>query len=182
MLQSLLSFVALLSTTFAFSPIYGPTFPLPRNFANIPPIRIALDNLTSTLNTAFNTGASDYGPQDPASAAGVQIFSLCDNDSQVFAYYHNGKILSNATGVQKIDGDSIWRIGSLSKLVTVYLVLAELRDGLWDMKVTQVIPELRRRTTWGGYWEEVALGSLASHLSGLTQNRLFPSFVFPCRL
>ncbi|KAF2731271.1 beta-lactamase/transpeptidase-like protein, partial [Polyplosphaeria fusca] len=157
-----------------FCPIYGPAFPAPSSLAQSSTFRLALKNLTSTLDAAFASGNSSLGPVETTSANAIQVFSLNDDESPLYEYYRSGSILSPA-GVQKVDGDSVMRIGSISKLITVYMVLAELGDKAWDFKITEVVPELKNwnRTEWEENplyhvnWDEITLGSLAGHLSGI---------------
>lgn len=134
-----------------------------------------MQNLTQAFNAGFTTGDSPYGSVDPSGANAVQIFSL-DNAAPLFEYYHDGTTLSNYSGIRKVDGDSIFRIGSISKLVTVYMILVELGDRYWDTCATEVIPELRNRTMWKENpvdyvkWEDITLGALAGQVAGVTRD------------
>lgn len=160
----------------ALCPIYGPTFPYPKNLANSAIVQSALQNLTNTINADYAAGNSSHGPVDPASGAAIQIFSLEDQDSPLYEYYHDGTLLANSTGVKTINGDSIFRIGSVAKLLTVYLVLAELGDGVWTIPITEALPELRNRTRSLENpidyvrWDDITLGGLASHVAGVARD------------
>jgi hypothetical protein len=171
----------------AFCPIHGPAFPIPVDLLKSSAIQSALENLTSTLDAGFSAGCSSLGPVETTSANAVQIFSLGD-DSAFFEYYRSGSILSPA-GVQKVDGDSVFRIGSISKLITVYMVLVELGSKMWDVKIPDVVPELKDwdRAAWEKdpvyhvNWDEVTLGSLTDHLSGIAtsgKTKITPSCRF----
>jgi len=165
-------------------PIYGPTFPYPTNLTTSATVQSALQHLTNAIDAGFAAANSSYGPIDPASATAIQIFSLEDKDpdSPLYEYYHDGTLLSNSTGVKSINGDSVFRIGSVSKLLTVYLVLAELGDVVWATPITEALPELRNRTRWMGNpidyvkWDDIILGALASQLSGVTRDCEFRCF------
>jgi len=164
-------------------PIYGPTFPYPTNLTTTAIIQSALQNLTDAIDAGFAAANSSYGPVDPASATAIQIFSLEDEDSPLYEYYHDGTLLSNSTGVKRINGGSVFRIGSVSKLLTVYLVLAELGDVVWATRIIDALPELRNRTTrWMDNpidyvkWDDITLGALASQLSGVTRDCEFSMF------
>ncbi|KAF2799391.1 hypothetical protein K505DRAFT_65555 [Melanomma pulvis-pyrius CBS 109.77] len=130
------SLLSLLPFTSAINcPLSGAVFPPPTHLANSSTLASALHNLTSLINDGFSTGNSTHGPVDPSGANAVQTFSL-DFDTALFEYYHDGTTLSNVSGVQKVDGDSIFRIGSISKLVSVYMLLIEIGDRYWDTKIT----------------------------------------------
>ena len=69
----------------------------------------------------------------------------------------------------------MFRIGSISKLFTVYTFLLHGGLELWQQPVTDYVPELRQAALESinssnldsVRWEEVTLGSLASHMSGI---------------
>ncbi|KAF2187150.1 beta-lactamase/transpeptidase-like protein [Zopfia rhizophila CBS 207.26] len=175
-----LSAIYLLSTlpsAASLCPIYGPVYPPPKNVKSSNLIKDALQNLTESLNAGFATGNSSHGPVVSSGANAIQIFSLDDEDDKpLFEYYHDGTTLSNSTGVRKVDGDSIFLIGSVSKLVTVYMFLAELGDGYWDDPVSKHIPELKNRTKSHENpidftaWDQVTLGALAGQVGGVTRD------------
>jgi CubicO group peptidase (beta-lactamase class C family) len=160
-------------------PIHGPTFPYPKNLDASAILKSALLNLTEALEAGFASGNSSSGPVDPDGATAIQIFSLEDKSAALYEYYSDGTTLVNSTGVKKVDGDSIFRIGSVSKLHTVYLVLAQLGDRVWHMPVAEAIPELRDRTKSKGNpvdyvdWEDITLGALAGQVSGVTRDCKF---------
>ncbi|KAF2243628.1 beta-lactamase/transpeptidase-like protein [Trematosphaeria pertusa] len=166
-----------LSSPFAAGscPLYGPVFPTPTNLASSASIKDALQTLTETISASFKSENSSYGPVDSTAAYTVQIFSL-ESEKPLLEYYHDGTTLSNTTGVQTVDGDTIFRVGSISKLITVYLFLTELGDSLWNDPVTQHIPELRNRTRSEQNpvdyvnWEQITLGAIAGHVAGLPRD------------
>lgn len=179
--SSSLLFVSVLPFSYAYCPLYGPVFPPPTNVANSDIIKNALQDLKKTFDAGFASQNSSYGRVDSTGANAIQIFSL-DDSAPLFEYYHDGTTLSNSTGVHKIDGDSIYRIGSISKLFTVYMFLAELGDGYWDVRAGDVIPELKGRTQWKENeidyvkWEDVTLGALAGQVAGVTRDCKFYYF------
>ena len=155
-------------------PIAGADFPSPTNLSNEHTMTLALDKLTSILDSGFGTSNSSHGPVDADSAYAIQIFSL-ESESPLFDYYHDGTVLSSS-GVQKIDGDSIFRIGSVSKLVSVYMLLVEVGDRYWDTPIIDIIPELRNRTNSSSNpidftkWDGITLGALAGQVAGLSRD------------
>jgi hypothetical protein len=171
-------FLALLPLASASGcPLPGADFPPPINLSNDSTITSALKNFTSILDSGFSANNSAHGPVDPSGANAVQIFSL-ESEFPLFEYYHDGSTLS-PSGVQTVDGDSIFRIGSVSKLVSVYMLLVEIGDKYWDTAITDIIPELRNRTNSSANpinfvkWADITLGALAGQVAGLPRDCTF---------
>ena len=80
--------------------------------------------------------------------------------------------MANSTsGVHVVDENSIYRIGSISKMFTVYTFLLELGDGYWNQPVTKYVPELaaaaKDDVITQVQWEDVTLGDLAGQMAGI---------------
>jgi hypothetical protein len=73
-----------------------------------------------------------------------------------------------------VDAHTVFRVGSISKIFTVLAVL-KLPGVSLDDPVTKYVPELRDLTTNAPdlsafpvtTWDDITLGALASHLSGI---------------
>ncbi|CAI6332151.1 unnamed protein product [Periconia digitata] len=162
----------LLPVASAFCPIYGPAFPPPKNPGSSKAFPAALEKLTTSI---------DEGRRDPnselteAHTVSVQLFSASSNEP-LYALHREGTTLNTTAGVAKVDSDSIWRIASISKMISVYLTLKEVGDGYWDTPVAEVLPELRGNAKWKDNqvdfvnWESVTLGTLADHTSGIAKD------------
>jgi CubicO group peptidase (beta-lactamase class C family) len=165
-----------------FCPLYGPSFPAATNLSDSTTIQRALKTLKALIDIGFETESSSSGPVDPTAANAIQIFSTEDTAQPLFEYYRNGNT-SSPTGVQDIDGDTVFRIASISKVITAYLILIELGDAHWSTRITDVVPELKGRQKNNDNpidnveWEDVTLGALAGQISGVISN-LF-SFPLP---
>ena len=81
--------------------------------------------------------------------------------------------------MKEVTEDSIYRIGSLSKLITVYLFLLEVGPSYWNHAITEYIPELeaaasnclaRKDPIECTDWHAVTLGALASHMAGVPRD------------
>lgn len=75
-------------------------------------------------------------------AIALQLFSL-DSKNPIYEYYQEGIALSKTDGVNKMYGDSIVRIDSISKLTTVYLLLIGAGDQSFSLPILDVVPELK---------------------------------------
>jgi len=104
----------------------------------------------------------------------VQAFTA-DATLFQYGYVHPGSDVTLTSG--RLDENTVFRIGSVSKLLTVYTLLAE--TGLQQMNepVTKWIPELASQTSSGNSnrvedvsWNDVTIGALASQLSGVNRD------------
>ncbi|EEU33368.1 uncharacterized protein NECHADRAFT_74388 [Fusarium vanettenii 77-13-4] len=127
--------------------LLGPVVPPLLNLGSVGIMHPVLANLSDTLNTAFR----DHGG---------------------FASSMSGEDLVSIT-VLSTDADSVYRIGSISKLFTAYMLLVNYGWEYWDKLVIDFIPELRGHSKSMNDvidsvdWDEVTIGSLASYLSGI---------------
>lgn len=161
-----------LSTAIPNCPIYGPEFPPPQRLSEHPKWQQAVTNLSAAfdyLDANVTGGNLSYA---------VQIFSTNpENGILAERYWTANNLPADTEGVKEVNGDTVFRIGSVSKIFTVLAFLAEVGDRDWNSPITDFIPELRqysidaerqplddvRRT----YWDDITLGALASQVSGI---------------
>lgn len=185
MISKLLPFAitAATATAVQLCPPLGPVLPPATDLSKSAALKAAFANITASLSASFASGESPYDPVTNDTSFGFQIFS---SQEKLWEHYIEGSGMNREVGVEKIDGETVWRIGSVSKLVTVYLFLAEVGDGHWDDPITQYVPELKN---WPGAtgelsrpkWEEITLGALAGQISGISRDGMYAnarSFVF----
>ncbi|KAF2015175.1 beta-lactamase/transpeptidase-like protein [Aaosphaeria arxii CBS 175.79] len=155
-------------------PLIGPEYPPPRHLATHPIWKRAIDNITNIFNyldSAPVSGVDDF-------SYSFQIFSTNPGRPILWERYRTAPDLPDDTvGVKKVDGKTVYRLGSVSKLITVLAFLAEVGDYYWNMPITEFIPELKKyanRPTSHSFdsvretaWEDVTIGALASQVSGL---------------
>ncbi|KAK3985073.1 D-alanyl-D-alanine-carboxypeptidase/endopeptidase AmpH [Cladorrhinum sp. PSN332] len=159
-------------------PPLGPVFPKPTNLASSPAIRAALDSLT----TIFKDRDRDNSASVLANSTswGIEVFSTNPDTPTVFQWHHTAPELAaasgnNSFGVKKVDGNTVYRLGSLTKVFAVYTWLAQ--DGMdkWNEPITKYVPELRDAAERAKAandpvenvpWGEVTIGSLAGQMSG----------------
>ncbi|TPX11564.1 uncharacterized protein E0L32_007775 [Thyridium curvatum] len=145
-------------------PPLGPVLPAPQRASANPAVKkgladfkAALDKMTAPLNvSAVSVGVKTLGEEAP-----------------LFEYHFTPSKL-DPKGVQKVTSDSMYRIASTSKVFPAYALM--LIDGvLWEDPVTKYVPELRELAKQAAAqdavhvvdWDEVTLGALASHTSGI---------------
>ncbi|KAF1952137.1 beta-lactamase/transpeptidase-like protein [Byssothecium circinans] len=154
-------------------PLIGPEFPPPQRLAEHPRWKDAIANVTAVfqyIDTSNITGVDKF-------SYSIQIFSTNPGAPVLWERYRTAKNLpKNTTGVTSVDGDTVYRLGSVSKIYTVLTWLAERGDGEWTQPITKYVPELRGRSagenaSFDGIrsvdWEDVTIGSLASQVSGV---------------
>jgi len=186
-------FVAsLLRTTTSLCPLLGPDFPPPRNISQNSGFRKAVDSFSNIINQLLNTNSSSPIPFDSSNTTfSINIFSKF-TDTPLYEYHYTAPLFANGSnGTKKIDGDTIYRIGSISKLFTVFAFLIEKGDANFNDPVTKYVPELRyshlvkqKGVVNAVQWDDVTLGALASQMSGIGRDckwyyylGLFPTLI-----
>lgn len=151
-------------------PPLNPPLPLNGPLAGRPAITEAAEALRASIET------------DPPYALNltsfsVDFYSLQDSGS-VFTYHLSSPELAESSeGVQQVDSNTIYRVGSISKVFTVYTYLASVGDLTWNQPITRYVPELARNAEATAdesnldavRWDDVTIGSLAAQLSGISR-------------
>ncbi|KAL2125963.1 hypothetical protein VTI74DRAFT_2077 [Chaetomium olivicolor] len=138
-------------------PILGPAYSEVTN----PGVSRALGAAKAPFDEEL-TKALAEGKLDNGTTFAIQVYSR-HSDKPLYERYHG----------PSVGPETLYRIASISKLVSTYTILAELGDKHWDDPVTRHVPELARlkaqNPVYDINWNEVTLGSLASHMSGIAR-------------
>ncbi|KAL6351703.1 hypothetical protein LRP88_15020 [Fusarium phalaenopsidis] len=133
-----------------------------------------LANLSDTLNTAFRDHDGFASSMSGEDSVSITVLSTDAGNTPLFDFHYSSSNLNESAGsTLNVTQDSVYRIGSISKLFTAYMLLVNYGWEHWDKPVTDFIPELRghSKNTNDAIdsvdWDEVTIGSLASHLSGI---------------
>ncbi|KAF2761208.1 beta-lactamase/transpeptidase-like protein [Pseudovirgaria hyperparasitica] len=178
MIFLLFSFLLSASAAFQPCPLPGAAFLPPKHLATDQNFKQLAVNLTKKLDRALNSGQSSYGPvQKDNTAYSVSVFAV-DNPDLLSQWHHTPDMIKNSSfGVQTVDANSVYRIASVSKLVTVYALLASIGDQYWHRPVTDFVPELQQHVEEDTksaleyvQWDQVTLSDLASEISGVTRD------------
>jgi CubicO group peptidase (beta-lactamase class C family) len=79
-----------------------------------------------------------------------------------------------------VEDDTVYRVGSISKLLFLYTFLVEAGHDYWHRPITDFVPELveaaescsaKEDPLTCPDWDEITLGALASHLAGVGRGR-----------
>ncbi|RSM03019.1 hypothetical protein CEP52_007670 [Fusarium oligoseptatum] len=166
--SSLLPFLMFVSDGFAAKnnhcPPLGPVLPAPTSPSTNDAVKTAVEALTEGLKAltgSFNSTAMSIG-----------MVSLHE-DEPILDIHHTPANL-DARGVKKVDADTVYRIGSVSKAFTVLAAL-KLSDVNMDDAVTKYLPQLRelgkqqdeKNNITVVDWDRISLQTLASHMGGI---------------
>ncbi|RDL39877.1 uncharacterized protein BP5553_04217 [Venustampulla echinocandica] len=161
------------------SDFLGPRFPAPVDFAsNGSLVAAGWRNLSSTFD-AYIDGSLGATPKildglDNLTFS-IGMFSIHDPAAQSLQYHHTSDEVKNGPGADEVDGDSIYRVASISKLITTYAGMLEFKDGQWDKPITDFVPSLSKSSldkvgndlTRDVQWEDVTLRALAAQIAGV---------------
>jgi CubicO group peptidase (beta-lactamase class C family) len=176
-LASLVALEATASYAKLNCPIYGLGYPKPNNLFSYGGIGSAASSLDSVfaqyIDNANNTGSDKF-------SYSVEVFAA-NEAKPLWSHYWTAKNLAtmNTTGVKKIDGDTVYRMGSLTKIFTILTFLAEVGDASWNEPITKFIPEIAAMVAEGSDtshslttpdWGAITIGALASQISGLMRD------------
>ena len=160
------------STTLQICPLLGQQFPAPTSLATEPAFQTATKSLESKLNAAL--GSLPYNE----TTFSIGMFSTSD-EGLVYQYHHTDPTVTHSKlGTNKVDANSIYRVGSMTKLLTVYSFLINQGGRLWTSPITDFVPELldvdNSTLESLGYstprWAEIELGDIASQMAGLARD------------
>jgi hypothetical protein len=181
--------------------LFGPDAPVPRSPSNTSAFRNATSTMKAAIESAISTGTTIYSDIDSNTTSfSLDIFSVHEEET-LFSYHYNAPGLSNATeGVKTVDSNTIYRLGSVSKLLTVYTFLSTVGDMTFNEPITKYMPELAAYSKnhhdsddWLDVtdWHSVTIGAIASELGAISRERgrdalqdgliqsLLPSYLFP---
>ncbi|KAK3380979.1 beta-lactamase/transpeptidase-like protein [Podospora didyma] len=154
-------------------PPLGPVLLAPRTPSQSTNLKAAVDGLRTSLDAQIK-------PQMKASAISIAVKSIHE-DGLLFNYHFTPANLSGL-GTSLVDENTIYRVGSISKLMPVLVLLQDSKVRM-DDPVTKYIPGLKNATgsseVLSVSWNDVTVGALASHLAGLGTDSAYDLAIFP---
>lgn len=168
----LLSFVASRGlATYTGCPPDGPLLPRPLHISSSSLVQNATAELQTTIDQAL-AGKIRAGWVVENASFSIGLISA-DDPAPIWEYHHRASANVNGTG--KVDGDTQYLVGSISKLITTLLALRTEVD--LETPVTQYLPRLSNESSIIS-WDNITLAALADHLSGIPPNYGFSEWVF----
>lgn len=160
----------------AHSTFLGPVYPPPKDLTSSDScVAAAWKNMTRTLERSFQGQANSSGLNGMTFSVGS--FSTQDPKAEKLQYHHTAPEIINAkNGTHKVDGDSIYRIASVSKLFTVFAGMIELTLEDWETPLSDILPEfaqfLREKSdtldpAFDTQWDKITPFALASNMGGI---------------
>ncbi|KAF5617702.1 beta-lactamase-like 1 [Fusarium tjaetaba] len=153
--------------------------PCPLLGAIFPPVQhplqsSAFSDAIAQLNTTFNELDRNGTLEGFNTTFYVQAFSASDT---LFQHGYVPPSMKNSLTSGTLNKDTVFRVGSVSKLLTVYTLLAEVGMKHMNDPVTKWVPELAlaaRKTkddlTRKVQWNDVTIGQLSGHMAGISRN------------
>ena len=146
-------------------PILGPIFPKSFDVSQSEAFINATELFPEVIAGLFETGAVN----ETGSAFYIDVFSTQTNTS-IYSYGHVGSGVQTSQQGGEMSDETIFRIGSVSKLYTAYAVLVAGGLDIWRDPVTKYIPELegnpRDQPNDFIIWEDISIGALLSQQAG----------------
>lgn len=182
---SALAFSALLvtsgamETTTKICPLLGPAFPFPTGLSSNNLFQGATKRVEAAINTSLATGMTTNNGPGPFNQTtfSIGMFNTAEKDLLYDFHYTDGSVRGSSTGTKSVNSDSVYRLGSIGKVLSVYIFLIQDGDLHWKEPITKYIPELAAaaNVTASSYgvtarWNEITLGQLCSHMSGLPRD------------
>jgi CubicO group peptidase (beta-lactamase class C family) len=142
-------------------PLHGPAYPAPTDVAS--PAFVAAkakwDEVLASNPQVNKTGIS----------FAVEIYSAGKDARTIHRSFNTA---DHQKGKVDVGPDTLFRVHSISKVITVYTILSKLGFKHWHDPVTKWVPELANEgkdPISDVDWDEVTLGSLASSMSGISR-------------
>ncbi|KAJ5610828.1 Beta-lactamase-like protein [Penicillium lagena] len=185
MVSSTVRFVSLCSlalSTLAFTPcpLLGSPYPPFTLNASDPTIAGALQKLTQEFDQLVKEDTGPNGRISPNTTFSIALFSSNTGDAEsepAFWQYHYTSPAHRVTSdvSHNVTQDSIYRIGGLTEIFTVWSLLLAGGDQILNDPVTKHIPELsnfvKKQNLFNSVqWDGVTVGQLTSHMSGIARD------------
>lgn len=133
------------------------------------------EELVEALSSAFQGIDKQLDDLSKGGAYNTSSFSVevTSNTKSLWSHFHTARE-QNATrpGVKHVDGDSLYRIASISKVFTVLGILQQHEAGnlSLDDPISAYIPELASKDSGAIPWKDITIRILASQLSGIPRD------------
>ncbi|KAF4538855.1 Beta-lactamase [Lasiodiplodia theobromae] len=167
-------------TTYQKCPYAGQLFPPPTDAGNAPAILAAQSALRAQLDDLTQSGEGVVALN--STFFSVAIFSAADtDDGLIFNYHFAPPGMENATGGRELDNESVYRVGSVTKMLTVYALLAARGDRDFGRPITEFLPDLEDGADDEDElarirWEDITVEALASQISGIPRDYAWPDY------
>ncbi|KAJ5391882.1 Beta-lactamase-like protein [Penicillium cosmopolitanum] len=162
-------------------PLLGPFYPPFKVDLNDKAIESSLKHLTAKFDDLMRTGDGENGPVNiNTTSFSIAVFSTNEGTAEdepfYWQYHYTAPDYRNGPDKPRnASKDSIYRIGGLTELFTVWSLLRTLGDGIFNDPVTKYLPELSNDSSTHTsilqtIWSDITVGQLASHMGGIPRD------------
>ncbi len=158
-------------------PPLGQVYPGPKaGLTSDAQLKTTWSNLTASLDFIMQ------GSQTNATTVGDAFLSVgvasVHEKNPLFEYYRTPKEV-NTTGATDVNEDTIFCLGSITKVFTVLALILHEDKFSWDDPITKYVPELRSLHACANgsaslpikvEWDQVTLRALSSQLAGIPRD------------
>ncbi|KAI1451665.1 beta-lactamase/transpeptidase-like protein [Annulohypoxylon moriforme] len=145
-------------------PPLGPVLPAPTNPSVHESVQSAMHDVTDTF----------YNLTAELDSTGLSIAVKSIHEASPLLDLHHTPVVLNSNGTSVIDSQTVYRLGSISKIFAVLSLLQQSQVNTDDL-ITKYVPELlelkgetdETSDITTVRWNEVTIGALASHMSGI---------------
>lgn len=146
-------------------PLIGPSFLSNFDPSNSSAINHAKSQFPGLIDNLFSTGELNRTDL----AFHIDVFSAATNKS-IYSYSHIGENSKLSLTSGELNDKTISRIGSVTKLFTVYAIIAKAGIEVFAHPVTRYLPELAGNSDSEPLdsirWEDITVGALANQQAG----------------
>ncbi|KAK3642247.1 hypothetical protein LTR56_010824 [Elasticomyces elasticus] len=182
---ALVTTISAQASTYHPCPLLGPFVPPPRIDPASPSLQSAMGDFQSYIESYIKAGDGDFGPIKPnttnfniALFAGSNYVAGDDAPPYFFNFSHTPAGMNNASIDIGSQVDMPYPIGDVTQLFTVYTLLAELGDDVWDESIGPYLDIPAADARRGGInssinpvdWQGITLGALAGHMAGIVRD------------
>lgn len=178
-----LLFSEALSIGFRPCQLLGPAYPPVKLDTNSKGLTESLTNLTRDFDNLVGGAAGPNGKISPNTTFSIALFSTNKGDAAdeptFWEYHHTSPDLKKSSksskGVKDVNSHSVYRIGGLTEVFTIWSLLIAEGDHIFNEPVTKYLPELKNPKAKNDplaltQWDDVTVGQLASHLGGIARD------------
>jgi CubicO group peptidase (beta-lactamase class C family) len=149
-------------------PPLGRVLPAPHTPSENQAVKGAIETLKASLDGIFSSKLANSG-------VSIAVKSIHE-DSLLFNHHFTPSNMSGI-GTNMIDEHTIYRVGSISKMMPALAALQNSKINM-DDSVLDYLPDLKSRfdaheSIYSIPWEDITVSSLASHLSGIATDSKF---------
>lgn len=176
----------LFSSALSFTPcpLLGPSYPPFKIDTRDPTIASSLKNITQKFDRLMKTGIGENGPVTTNTTTfSMALFSTnkgnAEDEPFFWQYHYTASEYKKSVGrSQNVTKDSVYRIGGLTEVFTMWSLLLAVGDQIFNDPVSMYLPELSNgsnTTASIGHtkWDDITVGQLASHLGGIARDCKF---------